>query len=93
MQPLADLIEQSNQAGLEFLRTELDLALTFLSVASTTHKPENALRNRENARLAYASILRYQGRLHFQGAEKIAFGLRVAEVKLALVAAGIAVEG
>lgn len=86
-----DLLEQSNQAGIGFLLTELETALVFLNVAETTRSEEAATRNRGNARVAYESVLRYQGRVHFEKHEKVPFDDKVALVKQGLVAAGFAV--
>lgn len=91
MERLADLIEESNRAGKSFLRTELDMALTFLKVANTTRDNTTAARNRDNAREAYRCVLHYQGRLRFAEDEIVSFAEKVAEVKLALLAVGFAV--
>jgi hypothetical protein len=87
----ADIFEETNQAGMSFLLTELDTALTFLSVAETTRNGDSALRNRENARVAYQSALHYQGRVRFDEEEKVSFEDKVSEVKRALLAVGILV--
>ena len=86
-----DLREQSNQAGIGFLWTELDTALTFLGLAETTRNQETALRNRDNARLAYESVLKYQGRVTFDESDTVPFAEKLAEVKRALLSLGFAV--
>ena len=91
MSRLADVLEESNRAGMGFLLTELDTALTFLGVAEATRDRDTAVRNRDNARVAYECVLRYQGPVHFQEEEKVSFENKLAEVKRALIAAGVSV--
>lgn len=86
-----DLLEQSNQAGMSFLMTEMDTAMTFLSVAATTRHEDSAIRNRGNALIAYECILHYQGRLRFSMDEKVSFDLKLAVVRRALIAIGFVV--
>jgi hypothetical protein len=86
-----ELGEQFNRAGGGFLFTELDTGLTFLSVAATTSNNETAIRNRENARLAYESVLRYMGRIHLDVDEQTRFDEKFAELKGALLEAGFPV--
>ena len=87
----ADILEQSNQAGIGFLMIELDTALLFLSIADTTRNKENALRNRDNALTAYESVLRYQERVQFDADDRITFDEKFDEVKRALLALGFTV--
>jgi hypothetical protein len=46
------------RSGAEFIMVDLDLAFTFLDIASTSQVAETACRNQENARTAYDMILR-----------------------------------
>lgn len=47
---------ESSRAALEFLLTDLDLAMTFLDVVDTSTIPETVQRNRHNARRAYDAV-------------------------------------
>lgn len=91
MQPFSKTIEQSNEAGIGFLWAEVDAALTFLDVASTTKSEETAVRNRDNACQAYRTILRYVGRVRFEPADKAVFEEKCTRLREGLVEAGYAV--
>ena len=91
MKPFAALINDSNQAGISFLFTELETAMTFLRVAETTRNQDSAARNHDNARAAYESAIHYQGRVRFGEDEKKTFENKLAELKRVLLAAGVAV--
>lgn len=83
-----DAFEHFNQVGAGFLLTELDTGLTFLSVAATTGNRETALRNRDNASVAYQSVLRYMDRIQLDGDEKASFDHKLAELRRGLIEAG-----
>lgn len=91
MQPFSKIIEQSNQAAINFLMVELDLALTFLQVAKTSGSRETSGRNRENAHLAYKTILGYLNRVRFEAADQVRFKEKLSELKNGLIEAGYAV--
>ena len=48
---------------MRILLADLDLAMTFLEIARTTTDASVRQRNRENARKAYETVLRFQLRL------------------------------
>jgi hypothetical protein len=50
--------EDANNIGVEFLLTDLEIAMTFLDVAEVSRIPETVRRNHQNARDAYDSVLR-----------------------------------
>jgi hypothetical protein len=50
-------IKASNQGIIEFLLTDLDIALTFMDVAATTEFRDTAERNHQNARKAYDTVI------------------------------------
>lgn len=52
-QNIQDLAERQETLRLQFIQSELDLALTFCQVADTTENRETAGRNADNARRAY----------------------------------------
>jgi hypothetical protein len=88
MKPFSKLVEQSNQAGVGFLLVEVDAGLTFLQVASTTSDKQSASRNRDNAHLAYKTILRYVDRVRFEAADQANFKEKFLELQNGLVQAG-----
>ena len=47
------------RSGAEFILADLDLAFTFLDIASTSQVADTACRNQENARAAYDMVLRF----------------------------------
>jgi hypothetical protein len=47
------------RSGAEFLMADLNLAFTFLKIASTSQVADTACRNQENARTAYDTVLRF----------------------------------
>ena len=49
---------RSSNPGVNFLLVDLDTALTFMDVAHSTHLPETATRNHDNARRAYETVRR-----------------------------------
>jgi hypothetical protein len=47
------------RSGAEFIMADLDLAFTFLDIASTSQVADTACRNQENARTAYDMVVRF----------------------------------
>ena len=47
------------RSGAEFILADLELAFTFLDIASTSGVANTACRNQKNARAAYDSVLRF----------------------------------
>jgi len=59
-----DKYDEAQQAsfrrtGAEFIIADLDLAFTFLDIASTSRVADTACRNQENARTAYDMVIRF----------------------------------
>jgi hypothetical protein len=54
---MIDKAKASNQGIIEFLLTDLDVALTFMDVADTTEFRATADRNHQNARNAYDTVI------------------------------------
>lgn len=50
---------ESNQSGIDFLRTEVGLANTFLDVSETSRQPDHQEQARRDALTAYRSIQRF----------------------------------
>jgi hypothetical protein len=74
----------TNQVGIEFLLTELDTGLVFLKVAAAAKSAERVLRNRENARLAYNTVLRFLPIVKLGAEERKVFDQKLAELKAQL---------
>jgi hypothetical protein len=79
---------QFHSAGLELLRTDLDVALTFMEVAATTHDPETVRRNHNNALRAYDTVLGFMLKLELTEAERETLEAKLAVVRTRLAAAG-----
>ncbi len=47
------------RSGAEFIMADLDLAFTFLDIATTSQVADTACRNQENARAAYDVVMRF----------------------------------
>jgi hypothetical protein len=54
-----DLQQVHQEAGFNFIQTELDLAFTFINIGQTTKDYERATRNLAHAKRAYESATRF----------------------------------
>ncbi len=70
----------SNQVGVEFLLTDLDVAMTFLDLAAVSHNEETTRRNYCNARTAYDTVLHLLEKLTPDAEQR-----KVIDAKLALL--------
>jgi len=82
------LIERSNAIGIDFLRTDLVTALTFIQVAETSNSPETSTRNFRKALEAYRAVLHFLPRLLPSTAEFEEIRSKLEQVRLHLVQAG-----
>ena len=57
------IVEQSQRIGVQFLIADLTVAHTFLDVAEVTQSEDSRKRNRQNARVAYETVLRFLPRV------------------------------
>jgi hypothetical protein len=57
MHGIRSILRDSNRIGVQFLFTDLDVALTFLKIASTSGNLEIRQRNWRNAREAHDAVL------------------------------------
>jgi hypothetical protein len=48
-----------NEAKVEFLKTDLDVGITFVKIARTSADPETVSRNQRNARKAYDAVAHF----------------------------------
>jgi len=53
--------EELSKLKVDFIRTDLAVALTFAQIALQTDKREKAIRNQRNARKGYDAVLRFMG--------------------------------
>lgn len=90
-QPLHGLpcvLRDSNRIGVQFLLTDLDLALTFLTVASTSRNLEITHRNWRNARKAHDAILHLLPRLTTTDGELQSIDEKLSALRFRLEAVG-----
>jgi len=66
-----------NRVGADFLKVDLDTALTFAAIASESRDPEKKQRNRRSARKAYDTVVRLRAKMDLSGSDAriIAAGL------------------
>jgi aryl-alcohol dehydrogenase-like predicted oxidoreductase len=62
------------EAALAFLRSELEVAATLMSVAQTTSRAETARRNLDNASIALKTVEQYIKKLDLEPAERGSLG-------------------
>ena len=77
-----------NQSGVEFLLTDLDVAMTFMDVAAASHIQATIRRNHNNARKAYDSTLQLLEKLTPNGRQRQEIETKLAVVKARLKAVG-----
>jgi hypothetical protein len=70
MGDLRRTIFEAHRTAAAFLVTDLDLAMTFLDVANTSHNPGCSQRNQNNARTAYDTVLQFLARLSLTEVEQ-----------------------
>ena len=80
-----------NQSGVQFVLTDLAVALTLLDVAATSTVPDTMTRNYENARHAYYTVLRHLQHLTPDTQQQKEIDRRLLLVKQGLQAAGIVI--
>jgi hypothetical protein len=85
----ATLQTQTSEVVLDLLKSELEVASTFVSAAETTANSETAVRNITNAWIALKTALEFAEQLHLDSDERRAFRdgygalcLRLADLQL-----------
>lgn len=78
------LIRDANAVMVEFLRIDLDLAMTFIEIAASTTGAENIARCRSAARKAYDTVLRMANRVDLSPTEAAEIQKGLAKLKFAL---------
>ena len=69
LEDILQTVKDARRILTEFLTTDLDVALTFLKIASTSNNSDTVQRNLKNARTAYETVRRYLPRAHCTKAE------------------------
>ena len=67
---LSETGQQLNATNADFLRIDVETALTFSQMALETDNPEKRDRNRRNARKAYDTITHLRGKVVFTAAQE-----------------------
>jgi hypothetical protein len=79
----------NHAARVDFLLTDLDVALAFMEVAATTRIKETARRNHLNARNAYDTVLYLLRNLKPNADQQNAINQKLADLKAQLQAVGM----
>ena len=77
-----------NQSGVDFLLIDLDLAMTFMDVASGSNIQATISRNHNNARKAYDSVVHLLGKLTPDAGQREEIESKLALLKTRLEAVG-----
>ena len=88
----AKLLEQSHRIGVQFLLADLATALTFLDVSEVTGLEESRLRNLQNARHVYDTVIRLMPKVAPSHGERAVLEDRLAELKRRLIATGESID-
>jgi len=85
---VSDSILRANQARVDFIRSDLDAALTFAQIARESRDAEKTTRNTRNARLGYDTVVRFLHRTTLSMDEQVYVDEKLDQLRLALVALG-----
>lgn len=88
----AELREQSNRLGVQFVLTELEMALSFLDVADGTSNLERQQRLFENGKKAHHTIQRFIPRLIFSASEASIVNRKLQLIRARLKSHGFGLE-
>src|SRR5690242_20113811 len=72
----------------EFLLTDIEVAMTFLDVAETTHIAETVQRNHDNAGVTYDTVFGFLSTLTLTAEDRLVVENRLGVLKARLVAVG-----
>jgi hypothetical protein len=78
----------ANQNGVNFLLTDLDLALTFMDIAEVSRHEETVRRNHNSARKAYDTVVRLLEKLMPDVEQRQVIDANLAVLKARLQAVG-----
>jgi hypothetical protein len=80
--------ENLNKLKLDFIRTDLDVALTFAQIAGQTGEREKSIRNQLTARKGYDAVLHYVGTASLTRFDQENLTRKLALLKSALLSLG-----
>jgi hypothetical protein len=80
--------EDLTRLKVDFIRTDLDVALTFAQIARQTGESEKTIRNQRNARKAYDAVLHYMGTASLTRFDQENLTRKLALLKSALLSLG-----
>lgn len=75
------VLQESNRAGVRFLRIELEMGHTFLDIADVTENESTRIRDLQNASRVYESVQRLVGRVDLSPEEEGLIQQKIAELK------------
>jgi hypothetical protein len=87
-----ELIERTNRAGVDFLFTDIEMALTFLHVGETSTSRETRNRNFGKALQGYRTVVHFLSRLVISPDQRIDLEQKLHDLKSRLERAGISCE-
>lgn len=87
-----ELMEQTNRIGIDFLKVEAEMCLTFIRVADTSTSTKIRARNYGNALIGYRTLLHYLPRVLLTKRETSDFRRKVRNLKVLLEQGGYSDE-
>jgi hypothetical protein len=87
-----ELIERTNRAGVDFLFTDIEMALTFLHVGETSISRETRDRNLGKALQGFRTVLHFLSRVVMSTEQRIDLEQKLHDLKSRLEQAGISCE-
>ncbi|MGC2297814.1 MAG: hypothetical protein WA476_03355 [Acidobacteriaceae bacterium] len=93
MKPFSDLWQRSNEVGVQFVMTELELAASFLDVAAYSSASHHRNQSIDNASRAYASVQHFLPRLHFTDSQAASIQAKVNQIRRRLESSQVDLQG
>lgn len=91
-QKQAELMDRTNSIGIDFLRTDIETALTFILVAETSSSLESRERNYGKALEGYRTVLRFLPRVMPSPEELASMHNKLEQIRVKLEKAGVALD-
>jgi hypothetical protein len=88
VQDMLATIERHNKTCTDFLKADVEAAVTFMEIARSAQNPAEQDRNRHAARRAYDTVIRLIGRVKLTDADSQVLGARLARLKSGLCRLG-----
>ena len=80
--------KEIDKLKVDFIRTDLDVALSFAEIARQTDEPEKAIRNQRNALKGYDAGFRFMSTAKITDFERELIGVKLRRLKSALLNLG-----